>query len=156
MDARIRLVGPTGTRDLRMRELYQFDGMDHLKIEDGELLTQIRVPCLAEGTRSTYRKLRRRDSIDFPQLGIAIVIALSGTTVDSLDIVVGAVNPQPKPIRKLDGFVGSDLTDDAVNAIGALVEKQTRPQRSIVGEPDWRRRMAGHFTRSALKDLRDN
>ena len=155
MDASIRLVGPGGNRDLSMRDLYQFNGMDHLKIEAGELLTQIRIPLLQEGTRSTYRKLRRRDSIDFPQLGLAIVIALNGAQVDSLDIVVGAVNPQPKPIRKLEGFVGNELNDEAIDGIGALVEKQTRPQRSIVGEPDWRRKMAGHFTRTALRELRD-
>ena len=73
----------------------------------------------------------------------------------ALDIVVGAVNPQPKPIRKLEPFIGQPLTDEAIDAIGALVEKQTRPQTSITGDPGWRRSMAGIFAARALRELRD-
>ncbi len=155
MDASIRLMGPEGTRDLHMRDLYRFNGMDHLQIEPGELLTEVHVPRQSADTRATYRKLRRRDSIDFPQLGLAVIVAFNAGKVERLDIVVGAVNPQPKPIRKLDNFLGSELTDKAIQDIAELVEKQTRPQRSIVGEPDWRRKMAGHLTRRALTDLRE-
>ena len=108
----------------------------------------------ASGFRGTYKKLRRRDSIDFPQLGVAVCIGLEGDTLSAINIVVGAVNPQPKPIRKLDPFIGSPLTDEAIETIGALVEKQTRPQTSITGDAGWRRSMAGIFTARALRELR--
>jgi CO/xanthine dehydrogenase FAD-binding subunit len=66
---------------------------------------------------------------------------------------VGAVNPQPKPIRKLDSFIGQPLTDTAIDEIAALTEKQTRPQTSITGDAGWRRSMAGIFTARALREL---
>jgi 4-hydroxybenzoyl-CoA reductase subunit beta len=154
MDAVIRLAGPDGNRDVRLRELYRFVGQDHIQITPGELLTEVRVPMPSAGFRGTYRKLRRRDSIDFPQLGLAIIANFDGTVLQKLEIVVGAVNPQPKPIRKLDAFIGLPLGDEAIQAIAELVEKQTRPQGSVVGDTAWRRRMAGHFTRVALTELR--
>lgn len=153
MDASIRLLGPDGTRDLRLRDLYQFNGMDHLKIMPGELLTHVCVPEPAAGFRGTYLKLRRRDSIDFPQLGLAVAAEFSGDRLDAIEIVVGAVNPQPRPIRKLESFIGKALDTAAIDEIAALVEKQTRPQDSIIGDSTWRRSMAGHFARQALTEL---
>jgi len=153
MNASIELLGPDGTRTLSLRELYRFNGMDHLAIQPGELLTHVIVAKPGAGFRGTYKKLRRRDSIDFPQLGVAVTGTFEGSTPTSLDIVVGAVNPQPKPIRKLESFLNQPLTDDAIQQISALVEKQTRPQSSITGDAGWRRSMAGIFAKRALHQL---
>ena len=153
MNASIQLLGSGGQRTLALRELYRFNGMDHLTIEPGELLTGVVVPKPGSGFRGTYKKLRRRDSIDFPQVGVAVTGTFTGSTPSSLDIVVGAVNPQPKPIRKLEGFLNQPLTDDAIRQISTLVEKQTRPQTSITGDAGWRRSMAGIFAERALRQL---
>ncbi len=154
MDASIELLGPEGPRELKLRQLYRFNGVDHLAIEPGELLTHIVVPTPSANFRGVYLKLRRRESIDFPQLGLAAVAEISGDRLDSLEIVVGAVNPQPKPIRKLDAFIGQALDDEAIEAIAGLVEKQTRPQTSVTGDAAWRRTMAGHFARQAMTRIR--
>ena len=67
--------------------------------------------------------------------------------------MVGAVNPQPKPIRKLDRFLGRPLDDAAIDAIAALVSKQTRPNASVHGDTTWRRAMASIFVRRALGEM---
>ncbi len=155
MNASIALLGPGGARRLSLRDLYQFNGMDHLALSPGELLTHVHIPKPSSPMRGTYKKLRRRDSIDFPQVGVAVVAGIEGDTLTSLEIVVGAVNPQPKPIRKLEAFIGQTLTDDTIEAIGDLVERQTRPQKSITGDAAWRRTMAGIFAKRALHELRE-
>jgi len=154
LDASIELLGPEGTRQLNLRDLYRFNGMDHLKLDKGELLTTVTVPKPAEGFRGTYKKLRVRDSIDFPQLGVAIASTWDGPALTSLDIVVGAAAPIPKPIKKLDAFCGAPLTDEGIDAIAELVRKGTRPNEAVQGDVAWRRMMAGIFTRRALSDLR--
>ena len=154
LDASIALLGPDGEREVKLRELYRFNGMDHLKLHKGELLTEVRVPKPGPGFRGTYRKLRTRDSIDFPQLGVAIASRWSGEDLVALDIVVGAASPIPKPIKKLDGFLGRPLSDGGIDAIAELVRKGTRPNEAVQGDPDWRRRMAAVFTRRALLELR--
>lgn len=153
MDAKLDLLGPAGARTLPIRDLYRYNGMDHLQIEKGELLTAIRIPKPAAGFRGSYQKLRTRDSIDFPQLGLAIVGQFDGPRVSGLQIVVGAVNPQPKGIRGLEAFDGVALDTDAMHAIADLVFKQTRPQASTHGDTTWRRQMAAVYTRRGLSGL---
>ncbi len=155
LDASIELLSASGARVLALRDLFRFNGMDHLKLEPGELLTRVFIPKPAAGFRGTYEKLRVRDSIDFPQLGLAISGTWQGKTPTSLDIVVGAAGPIPKPIQKLEAFCGQELTDQGIEAIAELVRKGTRPNEAIHGDPTWRRQMSVVMTRRALTALRD-
>ncbi|GDX79853.1 carbon-monoxide dehydrogenase medium subunit [Deltaproteobacteria bacterium] len=154
LNAVLRLIGPGGARELPIRDLFRFNGMDHLAIAKGELLTDIVVPTPGPGFVGSYTKLRTRESIDFPQLGLALCATLEGGTLRSIELVLGAVNPQPKPIRGLEAFLGCSLDDAAIDAIADLVFKQTRPQESIAGDAPWRRQMAAVFTRRALVAVR--
>jgi len=153
LDATIELLGPKGTRELALRDLYQFNGMDHLSIEPGELLTRVRVPKQEKGFVGTYLKLRTRESIDFPQLGLAVTATFSGKDLSSLDIVVGAVNPKPKGVRGLEAYLGKPLDAASIESISAAVVKQTRPSDAIQGGANWRRAMSGIYTTRALKSL---
>lgn len=153
--ARLRLLGPGGAREIDLRTLYRFNGMDHLNLSPGELLTAVVVPLPEAGTRGAYLKLRARGSIDFPQLGLAVVATFpdQGDTPSAIQIVVGAANPQPKPVRGLEAFVGQRLGPEAITAIGDLVFQQTRPQGSVAGGAGWRRQMARVYTERALQTL---
>jgi len=159
LGARIRMLGPDGPRELAMRDLYRFNGMDHLALTPGELLTHVVVPLPAAANRSSYQKLRVRGAIDFPQLSIAITGTFDGlgetAVAPDLEIVVGAVNPQPKPVAGMAKVNTGPLTDARIDAIAALTVKRTRPQASTHGDPAWRRHMAGIFVGRALRALRD-
>ncbi len=154
-DARLRLQGREGTRELSIRELFRFNGMDHLKLAPGELLVAVVLPTPAPGTRATYLKLRSRGSIDFPQLGVAVVAVLPAgdSWLERLEIVIGAANPQPKGVRGLEAFCHRALGEAEIAGIGELVFAQTRPQASISGGVGWRRQMARVYTERALRAL---
>lgn len=159
LNARIRLLGPTGTRELALTDLFRFNGMDHLTIAPGELLTHVVVPKPSASFRGSYDKLRTRGAIDFPQLGVAVGGEFSGTgeacVATDLRVVLGAINPQPRAIKGIDAFNGRPLTDGVLDELGALVQKRARPQASVHGEPSWRRAMARITTIRAFRSLRD-
>jgi 4-hydroxybenzoyl-CoA reductase subunit beta len=159
LDARIGLLGPQGARELPLRQLYQYNGMDWLRIAPGELLTHVLVPRPAANARGSYQKLRTRGAIDFPQLGVAIQGRFEGrgpsAVAQELCITIGAINPQPRPLPGLDPFIGQALSDEAVHAIGELAFQRSRPQGSVAGDLGWRRRMAAVFVRRGLLALRD-
>jgi CO/xanthine dehydrogenase FAD-binding subunit len=156
LNASIVLLSAAGERELSLRELFNFNGMDHLRIEKGELLTVVRIPKPQAGFRGCYKKLRTRDSIDFPQVGLAVCGVWNADVLEHLEIVVGAVSPKPKPIRGLEGFLGQPLNPDTIAAIGDLVFKQSRPQAAVHGDVRWRRAMTRIFTVRALKELSVN
>lgn len=159
-DARIRVLGPDGSREVGLRALYRFNGMDHLTLRKGELITHVVVPLPPAGTRSSYQKLRTRGAIDFPQLSVAISGTFDGVgpsaVSEDLEIVIGAVNPQPKLLPGLAKLRGGALTNDLVDQIAQLAVKRTRPQGSVQGDTAWRRQMAGIFVKRALLRLRDD
>ena len=43
-EAKIDLEGPNGSRTIPLADLYRDDGMDHLNLEQDELLVSIRLP----------------------------------------------------------------------------------------------------------------
>jgi 4-hydroxybenzoyl-CoA reductase subunit beta len=158
LGARIRLLGPAGARELDLNDLFKFNGMDHLKLSAGELLTHVIVPVQPDGARGSYQKLRTRGAIDFPQLGVAIWGSLRGegpsAQLDALRIVIGAVSPQPKALGGIDAFLGGPLSDEVIAAIAEQAFKSTRPQGSVHGDSAWRRHMARVFVRRGLLALR--
>ena len=68
LNAAVTLVSSSGEREVKVEDLYKNDGIEYLSRRPDEILTQVRVP---EGWKSTYWKLRRRGSFDFPILGVA-------------------------------------------------------------------------------------
>ena len=160
LGASLRVLGPDGHRDLPLVDLFQFNGMDHLRLTAGELLTHVVVPLPGPGHRASYQKLRTRGAIDFPQLSVAISGTFSGVgaaaVARSLQIVIGAINPQPKVLPGLAPFQGAPLDDDTIAAIGELAHKRSRPQASVPGDPTWRRSMARVLVTRALSRLRDD
>src|SRR5262249_14476053 len=70
LGAQVRLAGSAGERLIPISALFRDDGIQYLSKQPGEILTEIVLPP-SEGWRSTYLKLRRRGSFDFPVLGVA-------------------------------------------------------------------------------------
>ena len=154
MDASLVFLGRSGERRLKIRELFQFKGEDHLKLERGELLVRIEMPAPLDGTQSCYRKVRARGSIDFPQLGVAISAKFDESKIESLEICVGAISPTPKMIKGLDAFYGETLSNEVIEKIAAIAKKQSRPQGSVAGGDKWRREMVAVEVEVGLAGLR--
>ena len=70
LGAKVRLVNAAGERTIAVESLYRDDGIEYLAKRPDEILAEILLPP-ADGWTSTYLKLRRRGSFDFPVLGVA-------------------------------------------------------------------------------------
>src|SRR5262249_48147777 len=76
--AEVSLLSQEGERRIPVEELYHDDGIKFLNKRSNELITHIHLPPHDAHMRSTYRKLRRRGSFDFPVLGVAAVSRRGG------------------------------------------------------------------------------
>jgi 4-hydroxybenzoyl-CoA reductase subunit beta len=156
MNAKLHLMTGSGALVMELAQLYQQNGMANHSIDPHTLITAIEIPPQGAGHRSVYRKVRARNAIDFPQLGLAVVATFDGTRCTALSAVINAIMPKPKVLKKLEAAVGTELPDDVIKALGAAAFKQTRPQTSIHGDPAWRKHMARVEMQRALKALRDD
>ena len=146
-EAKIDLEGPNGSRTIPLADLYRDDGMDHLTLEQDELLVSIRLPKAGPGAVSAYEKSRVRGSIDFPLAGCAVRLIEDDGKIADLRIALTAVNPYPQMVNGLADFIGKALDDDALDAIRELVRKQAKPMRTTTVRPWYRRRVVGALAR---------
>lgn len=155
-DAAIEVLEPEGTRRVPLRALYQKDGRFEQvhAVPHTALVTAIVVPPRAPGHRSTYRKVRARAAVDYPQLGVGIVGSFDGDVVTGLEIVLGAMLPQPKRLPGASRAVGHVLTDARIAELADHAFRQARPQTQIHGSPAWRRHMARVEVHRGLEALR--
>src|SRR2546421_5322526 len=116
LGALVRLVSVRGERVVLVRELFRDDGMHPYTKEADEILSEILLPP-ANGWYSTYLKLRRRGSFDFPILGVAAAARLEGEVVREARIGLGAVASVPREATRAAALlIGHRLTPAAIEA----------------------------------------
>ena len=149
------LVSASGTRTIPVSDLYANDGMHYLTRRHDEILTRVDVPDQA-AWRSTYWKLRRRGSFDFPVLGVAAAARLGadGTVADAR-IVLGAVASRPLVcMRASESLIGAPLSDEAIARAADLAFSVAKPMDNTDFALVWRKRVTRDFVTYALKELR--
>jgi 4-hydroxybenzoyl-CoA reductase subunit beta len=154
LDAHVRLVGPNGTREIPAAALYRDDGIDYLVKAPEEILTEIVLPA-AEGLRSTYLKLRRRGSIDFPILGVAAALRVAPDgIVEHARIVLGAIASQPvDAVEAARVLIGQKLTPEVIAAAAGAAYQSAKPMDNADGSYAWRKKMARVYVQRALSAL---
>ena len=155
LGAKVRLVSSSEQRDVPLAELYRNDGIEYLSRKPDEILTEVMLPE-AEGWRSTYWKLRRRGSFDFPVLGVAAAIRFAkDQTIEEARIALGAVASRPFLVDKAGAaLIGKKLSDDAIAEAAATVASRAKPMDNTDLDLYWRKEVVGAFTGYALKELR--
>ena len=69
LDATVHLIGPNGAREMPLTEFYQLDGMTRNVLQPGEFMLKVSLPSDVSDWVGSYRKLRLRESWDFPEAG---------------------------------------------------------------------------------------
>ncbi|HET7875709.1 MAG TPA: xanthine dehydrogenase family protein subunit M [Methylomirabilota bacterium] len=153
LGAQVRLVGPTGERVIPIPALYRDDGIQYLSKEPDEVLTDIILPP-ADGVRSAYLKLRRRGSIDFPILGVAVALTLDGETVRGGRIVLGAVGSLPKEAGAASALLkGQRLTGELIEAVAEAAARPSKPLDNTDLTHPYRKKITRVFVARALSRL---
>jgi len=154
LGASLVLESPTGARELPVTEFYKPDGIaKNVKARD-EVIREIRFPAEAATLRAAYRKLRIRDTIDFPSMGAAVALRMSGGKLDALRISITAIDVVPIPMDEATApFVGRELTGDAIDKIAEEVESRCRPLRNVPLAPPYRKKMVGVYVKDLLTSL---
>jgi 4-hydroxybenzoyl-CoA reductase subunit beta len=153
LGAKVSVENASGRRDLDLAELYREDGIRYMAIGRDDVVVSVTLPD-ATGWRSTYVKLRDRNSFDFPIAGVAAAVRLDGKTVTDARIAITGVGSRPMAVDA-KALVGSALEDDAIAAAADAVHKGSRPMDNTSGTISQRKRAARVFTERALRSLRD-
>jgi len=155
LGARVRLVSNLGEREVLLSDLYNNDGIDYIKRRPDEILTEVLLDSL-HGWRSTYWKLRRRGSFDFPVLSVAAAARLSKENiVEDARIIVGSAACRPLTATDAAKFLrGRTLDQQSIEEAAALAARIAKPLDNTDFDMTWRKRVTAEFVTYALRELR--
>jgi 4-hydroxybenzoyl-CoA reductase subunit beta len=152
LNASVLLEGTAGPREIPVEALYKNDGIDYLSRKRDEILTTVNVPS---DWKSTYWKLRRRGSFDFPILGVAVALKMEKDLVIDARVALGASASRPFLVEKASGYLkGKKLTDDVIAEASMLVANRAKPMDNTDMDLYWRKEVADDFAGYALRELR--
>lgn len=151
LEAEVELAGVDGTRTIKAGELYRDDGIQYLTKKPEELLTRLILPA-PKGWKASYLKLRRRDTYDFPVLGVGACLWFDAAgVVTKANIRLGGAGSYAIPATESEKLlVGSKLTDEVIAAAGSAALKPARTMDNTDLDVYWRRKVAPIYVARAL------
>ncbi|MDQ6641326.1 MAG: xanthine dehydrogenase family protein subunit M [Actinomycetota bacterium] len=136
-----------GTRTVAAADF--FVDLFETAIEEGELLTEVRVPKHT-GWGAHYEKFVRV-AHQWPIVAVAATVKADGGTIT--EARVGLTNMGSTPLRATaleQALAGKAATDDAVRDVCAAAAEGTTPPSDLNGDADYRRHLATVLTRRAV------
>jgi xanthine dehydrogenase YagS FAD-binding subunit len=157
LDARVRLLGPEGERELPILDLYRTptaEGEREHAIGDDELLTHVLLPPPPAGLRVASYEVRQRQTLDWSQATAAVALRMDGDRgerVGAAKIVLGQVAPVPWPAPEAESVLAgkalAELTDDVLEAVGRAAVTGAQP----LSQNRYKIRLAEVATRRAIQ-----
>lgn len=138
LSARVKLAGPGGERTVELERLFTGDAGKPLDLKAGEILTTILVPL--KKTKGAYEKLRVRDSMDYPLVGVAASITGSRARV-----CVGGVGLAPRV------YDLKNVSDAALKEAAEKAYSEAKPVANATLSPAYRKKMVGVLFKRAIK-----
>ncbi len=155
LDAQIVAAGPRGERLLPIDGF--FTGYFETALEQGEVLTAVRLPPLSQGTRGTYIKFLPRTEDDYATVSVAATLRLSSDGVCE-DVRLGLGSVGTVPVRAIgveNALRGEELTPKRIEDAAAMVSDEVEPLGDARGSSEYKREMARVWTARALQQLLD-
>jgi len=153
LDAHLRLVSPRGERTVPMRNFFVNDGQKRHILQPDELLAEILVPRAMAGYRAQYFKFRIRKSVDYPLVGVCVLVRRHNGRCMDARIGLTAVAPCPRAWTVPREWL-EDAPEEWIPRAVDTVARLAKPLRtSLLVRPDYRRHLVRVYTRRGLEAL---
>jgi 4-hydroxybenzoyl-CoA reductase subunit beta len=153
MDASVELASPRGRRTVHLVEFYRGDGIAKNVREADEIIVAITIPEDAAALRTGYRKLRIRDTLDYPEMGCAAALELDeGGAVRRLRAATTAVDVVPHFVD-FSGRLSGRSPADVIDIVAGEMEELAQPKKNTSMPVGYRKKMVRVYLRRLLGDL---
>ena len=155
LDASLKIVGPNGERTVQLKDFFILDGIEKYHLASNEVITEVLLPATKENYKGFYKKLRIRDSVDYPLAGVAVAGKLdSDGRCQDVSVAITAVNPAPLLVPGINNLlVGQKLTEELIEKAVELARKTAKPMKTTLSTMPYRRHMIGVFVKQGLTQV---
>lgn len=143
------IKGANGERTVGARDFYQ--GSFITALEDGELMTAIRVPVPPQGHGFAYEKLKRKVG-DYATAATAVILVMDGGKCVSASVALTNLGETAIYAEEASAaLVGSAIDDAAIEKAVGFVKEAIEPFEDLKGTVEYRTAMAGVMTARAIR-----
>jgi CO/xanthine dehydrogenase FAD-binding subunit len=154
--ATVKLQKKDSSRTCALAELFTGSGESPFSITKDELLTEVRVPLPPAGSRSSFKKLRLRGSLDYPLASAAVLLSFGNGSISDASVAIGACGPAPVSVSAVTEALRGNSTGEAdVSGAGELAAKLFRAADNLGVPGSYRRKMIKVMTARALREAID-
>lgn len=148
LDARMEVQSPSGRRTIEARDF--FFGALTTALDDRDMLIEVRLPKLPQGTGWAFEEVARRSG-DFALASVAVIMKSDGDTIS--DLRIGMMGIGETPMRATDAeniLAGQRYSETAVAAAVDAIRAAVEPNTDLHASADYRRHLVGILAQQAL------
>jgi carbon-monoxide dehydrogenase medium subunit len=151
--AQVVLQSEVGERSLPLEDF--FLGYLTTALQEGEVVTAVRLPPLPHGTRAVYHKFLPRTQDDYATVSVAATMSRDGDgRCADVRVALGGAASVPLRARNVeDALRGQPVTEERIKEAAALVLDVVDPPDDVRGSASYKRQMARVWTERALRSL---
>lgn len=154
LNAEVEITGLDGKRTVGIDEF--FYGFYMTAIQEGEILTEIRVPVPSGRSGNAYHKVERKVG-DYATAGVAVQLVLDDDGICTY-AGIGLTNVNPLPLRaerSQSALVGTKIDENAIEAAALYASEDCNPSDDLRGSEDYKRRVVKAITKRMIKEAFD-
>jgi carbon-monoxide dehydrogenase medium subunit len=147
LKANVVIAGSGGERVVAMEDFHI--GPYMTAIQDGEILTEIRLPVRPGGS-SAHEKVERRAG-DWAIVAVSAALWMEGGTIADAGVALSAAGPTTIHANRSEELLrGMQPSEDLFDQAGALAAEDCSPIADGRGPVEYKRHLAGVLTKRAL------
>jgi carbon-monoxide dehydrogenase medium subunit len=152
LDATLKLVSKKGERIVKIADF--FKGPSETVLKPDELLVEIQIPDLPEGSVGKYLKLSPRRAMDLAIVGVAVLIVPDSGKFGDIRIALGAVSPIPVRANAAEALLRGQKPDTGlIERVAAAAAASCRPISDHRASAEYRTDMVKVLTKRAIIEL---
>jgi CO/xanthine dehydrogenase FAD-binding subunit len=155
LGSKVNVVGGHSAKEIGLQRLFSGSGIKPNILKSNEILSEIVIPVPPRHSACSYKKLRLRDTIDFPLLGVSVFLHLEGRggRCEDIRLVLGAVGPSPLVVEEAaQRMRGKEITPKLIEEVCQIAWKTAHPVANTASSPRYRKEMVRVFTRNAIQE----
>ena len=156
-DTAVELRSATGTRTVRFADFHLPYGDNpavETVLQPGEIVTAITVQATPAGRRSTYVKVRDRESYAYALVSAAVALEMDGDIVTHARVSLGGVASKPWRSHEAEAaLTGKHLTEATALEAGAAAFANAQPRHHNAFKVELGRRVVARAALTASKRI---
>lgn len=152
-DAKIGVRSAKRARAVAATEF--FTGALTTALEDGEMVTEIRIPIAKSGQGASWQETANRAG-DFSMAGVAALVSVSGGKCKQASVALAGMDRPGVRLSVVEKqLAGSALDDAAISAAARTAKEVVRPSGSYHADETYKRELVEVLTARALAAARE-